>query len=86
MRLQLLIPSGQFLWWLSSLYSYLGGTGSPCANVTSPEHLLVAQDAATGVLLVVQELLEGAKSILVGGAGNLLQQPAYLIRIVFHLE
>lgn len=71
----------------STLYSYLGGAGPACADVTGPEHLLVAQDTAAGVLLVVQELLEGAESVLgVGGAGDLFQQPADLIRIVFHLE
>lgn len=69
------------------LYSYLGGAGSACADVASPKHLLVAQDTAAGVLLVVQELLEGVESVLgVGGARNLLQQPADLIWIVFHLE
>lgn len=46
------------------LTSHLGGTGPSCADVTSPEHLLVAEDAAAGVLLIVQELLEGAESSL----------------------
>lgn len=69
------------------LYSYLGGDGPACADVTSSKHLFVAQDAPAGVLLVVQELLERGESVLgVRGAGNLLQQPADLIRIVFHLE
>lgn len=69
------------------LNSHLGGAGPACADVTSPEHLLVAQDTAAGVLLVVQELLEGAESALgLRGAGNLLQQPADLVWIVFHLE
>lgn len=71
----------------SRLYSYLGGAGPACADVTGPEHLLVAQDTTAGVLLAVQELLEVAESVLgVGGAGDLLQQPADLVRIVFHLE
>lgn len=66
---------------------YLGGAGPACADVTSPKHLLIPQDATARVLLVVQELLEGAESILgVRGAGNLLQQPADLIWIVFHLS
>lgn len=69
------------------LNSHLGGAEPACADVTSPEHLLVAQDTAAGVLLVVQELLEGAESALgLRGAGNLLQQPADLVWIVFHLE
>lgn len=67
--------------------SYLGGGGPACADVTSPKHLLIAQDTAVGVLLVVQELLEGAETVLgVRGARNLLQQPADLIGIVLHLE
>lgn len=70
-----------------SLCSNLGGAGPPCADVTGPEHLLVAQDAPAGVLLVVKELLEGRESILgARRSGNLLQHPADLIRIVFHLR
>lgn len=66
--------------------SYLGGAGPARADVTSPENLLVAQDATAGVLLVVQELLEGGESVLgVGGAGDLLQEPADLVGIFFHL-
>lgn len=38
---------------LCRCFSYLGGARSACANVTSPEHLLIAEDAASGVLLVV---------------------------------
>lgn len=49
---------------LSRRYSYLGGAGPACADVTSPEHLLIAQDATVGVLLVVQELLEGVETVL----------------------
>lgn len=72
---------------LFRLNSYLCGTGPTSAHVTCPEHLLIAQDPTVGVLLVVQELLEGVKSILgVGGAGNLLQEPADLIWVVLHLE
>lgn len=78
-------PTNVFVF--SRLYSYLGGAGPACADVTGPEHLLVAQDAAAGVLLVVQELLEGGESVLgARGAGKLLQQPADLIGIIFHLE
>lgn len=67
--------------------SYLGGAEPACADVSCPEHLFVSQDAAVGVLLVVQELLEGAESVLgAWGAGNLLQKPADLILIVFNLE
>lgn len=55
------------------VFSYLGGAGSPCADVTSPKHLLIAQDATSGVLLVIQELLEGFESILaVQGVRGLL--------------
>lgn len=43
---------------------HLGGAGSSCADVTSPEHLLVAQDTTAGILLIIQELLEGAESVL----------------------
>lgn len=69
------------------LHSYLGGAGPTCADVASPKHLLVAQDTTAGVLLVVQELLEGVESILgVQGAGHLLHQPADLVWIPLHLE
>lgn len=69
------------------LHSYLGGAGPACTDVASPEHLLVAQDTTAGVLLVVQELLEGTESVLgLQGAGNLLQQPADLVWILLHLE
>lgn len=69
------------------LHSYLGGAGPTCADVASPEHLLVAQDTTAGVLLVVQELLEGIESVLgVREAGNLLQQPTDLVWILLHLE
>lgn len=68
------------------LSSHLRSDWSACADETSSKHFLVAQDAKPGVLLVVQELLEGAESILgAGGARSLLQQPADLIRIVLHL-
>lgn len=68
------------------LNSYLGGAGPAGADVTGPEHLLIAQDTTVGVLLVVQELLEGAESVLaVRGALNLLQKPDDLVWIVFHL-
>lgn len=54
-------------------FAYLGGARPSCADVTSPKHLLIAQDATFGVLLVVQELLEGFESILaVRGASDLL--------------
>lgn len=45
-------------------YFYLGGAGPTRADVASSEHLLVAQDPAVGVLLVVQELLERGESTL----------------------
>lgn len=47
----------------SRLHTYLGGAWPARADVTRSEHLLVAQDPTVGVLLVVQELLESAKSI-----------------------
>lgn len=47
-----------------NLWAYLGGTGPARADVPGAEHLLVAQDASAGVLLVVQELLKGAEPVL----------------------
>lgn len=44
--------------------SHLGGAGPSRADVTSPKHLLVAQDTTAGVLLVVKKLLKGAESVL----------------------
>lgn len=49
---------------LQSLFTYLGGAGSTCADITSTKHLFIAQDASSGVLLVVQELLECAETSL----------------------
>lgn len=37
----------------ADVFPHLGGAGSACAHVARPEHLLVAEDAASGVLLVV---------------------------------
>lgn len=44
--------------------SHLGGAGPSCADVTSSEHLLIAQDTTAGVLLIIQKLLKGAESFL----------------------
>lgn len=85
---QLVEYSFQLRFWISLTFCcYLGGARPACADVTGPKDLLVAQNATAGVLLVVQELLKGAESMLdVRGARNFLQKPADLVWVVFHLE
>ena len=63
------------------------GLWSSRADVALPEDLLIAQDAVEGVLLVVQELLEGREALVgVSILSQLLPQPAVLVRVVLKLQ